>query len=632
MMWESFMCLLIGMLCVRMSVSRRIPPFTDESAPVSSTSLGERADRWFSDEAESDHIARETSAVSAEDHLVTSLPGLDTASFLSKQYAGLLPVDGSDKSFLFYWLFEADEKPEDKPLVIWMNGGPGCSSMDGLFLELGPLRVDPGGKAGADRVSVNPHGWHHAANILFLDQPVGTGFAYTKSSAYCRTDQQINDHFYYFLKEFFRLHPQYTRAPEGVGAAGPATTRPLYLAGESHAGHYIPYMAEDLLRRNADGARTLTVDLRGAALGNPWTDPFTQYDVSDFMHGLGLLTHGQKNKCKETERVCQAALKRGHLSEGSCYGLLDKAIAAASDGHVAPSMYDTRRYVSSQSQFPPGKHELEAYLNRADVRAALHTTSTPQKFVECADPPYLALQKQDGKGATAQLAAVLNAGVKVVVYVGQFDVICNHLGVEKMLEHLDWQGRSDWLLADNFAYSVGGQPVGYIKAHKNLGFMTVLNAGHMVPMDQPAVTLDLMQRFVGPAAAVEGMFASGGKRQLPMSLVDTAAGADCEPAVTAKAPASVTPVQTKSTPPAATASGSQSRLNAAVQLLGGLLLLSCVLIAAWLGCSRVLCDSSPTKSAFSRRGDYRLASTVDQDVGLPARGRRPTASVELPNI
>ena len=291
-------------------------------------------------------------------------------------------------------------------------------------------------RVNGDKVTINPHSWHNAANMLFIDQPVGTGLSYTKSSSYPHNDNEINVHFYRFLEEFFRMHPRYITS----GSNAPLMqTRPLYMTGESHAGHYIPFMAAMILKQNKDNAKKKSsslfhIDLKGIALGNPWTDPFIQYDVSDFMHGLGVITHGQRNHMKEVERGCQASLKQGKYSDRRCFDLLDDLIAA-SGSKKKMSMYDARKYVSGQGEFPPGKQQVEGYLNRPEVRLAIHTTETPQRFTECADPPFFALAKQDGKGATAPLVAVLDdeSGVNVLVYSGQYDIICNHLGNEKMI-------------------------------------------------------------------------------------------------------------------------------------------------------------------------------------------------------
>lgn len=110
-------------------------------------------------------------------------------------------------------------------------------------------------------------------------------------------------------------------------------------------------------------------------------------------------------------------------------------------------MYDARELSKGSRPYPPGHEEVEKYLNRKDVRSALHASETPQAFKECTDPPYNALAHQDGKGVTNELAFVLDSKIPVLLFSGQFDVICNHLGTEKLLNRLKWSGREAWLKA-----------------------------------------------------------------------------------------------------------------------------------------------------------------------------------------
>jgi hypothetical protein len=102
-------------------------------------------------------------------HLVESLPGLKQ-TFPSAHYAGTLDVDKHNHR-LFYWLFEKPANPNDAPLVIWLNGGPGCSSLEGLFAENGPFKVQKDLS-----LELNPFSWHQVANVLYLDQPIGAYF------------------------------------------------------------------------------------------------------------------------------------------------------------------------------------------------------------------------------------------------------------------------------------------------------------------------------------------------------------------------------------------------------------------------------------------------------------------------
>lgn len=117
-----------------------------------------------------------------DEHLVTSMPLLSEGVFPTRHWAGHLPAsnDGSDKK-LFYWLFEPGggdltniSNEEEIPLILWLNGGPGCSSMDGLWLENGPFRLRKSSSGNDWTIDVNKHSWHTApAWTLYVDQPVG---------------------------------------------------------------------------------------------------------------------------------------------------------------------------------------------------------------------------------------------------------------------------------------------------------------------------------------------------------------------------------------------------------------------------------------------------------------------------
>ena len=338
----------------------------------------------------------------------------------------------------------------------------------GLFIELGPFRLDG---ENLEQIKINPYSWHYAANLLFIDQPVGTGMSYTRKNGYAGSDEAVNIHFYKFLNEFFKLHERYTSVVNGR-----KTSRKFFMSGESHAGHYIPSMAAHILKENerimstaAGSGDDVFIDIKGIALGNPWTDPYNQYDVSEIAHGMGLISQGQKNKLKEKNRECKEQLKQGHFNQKSCFALLDDVVDSTSiAGSHKVLMYDSRRFVHSTSVFPPGHEALEKYLNKPEVRVAIHATSARHRYIECADPPFYALSHQDGKGVTNELISVINSNVKLLLYSGQYDIICNHLGSEKMLRELAWNGRDQWLAAQPGVWTVDKQPAGYVKSYGNL--------------------------------------------------------------------------------------------------------------------------------------------------------------------
>jgi carboxypeptidase D len=507
----------------------------------------------------------------SDSFLVKSLPLLEDGAFQTKHWAGHVKASQEEDKKFFFWLFEPDfgdstPPPDDKdvPLLIWLNGGPGCSSMDGLWLENGPFRiVQPQESDNASqtsdewRIELNPYSWHRIpAYVLYVDQPVGTGLSFTKSKTYCKNDLEVDIDFYFFLQEFLHTFSD-LMAPNTGNSNGDGDglvrhmKRPLYFSGESHAGHYIPSMMDFILKRNDEltGGNVaevlahrpphhdIVVQIHGAAIGNGWVDPFYQYSAHKAAYGMALIDEAQYNYLADQELECRANLLKGKYTSGVCFKLLDKVVSSSGgNDRYKVSTYDNRIWerTGKPREFPIGHKLVEAYLGNVKdnrkgrtvsppwavqsetVLEALHATESieaRQYFAECTDPPYDALSHQDGLGVVPEVVNILNhpgapstmvvgetTKVRLLFFNGVNDLICNHAGNEDFLMNLPWEGTQDWTLAPRHVWTSNnfndGTPVGYMKEHNNLMFLKVLNAGHMVPMDQPSVSLNMMNTFM----------------------------------------------------------------------------------------------------------------------------------------
>ena len=460
---------------------------------------------------------------SREDHRVTSLPYLANNTFTSPHYAGLLPANADKTKYLFYWLFQADGSADSDtiPLILWLNGGPGCSSMDGLFLEHGPLKIVLSEQERTWSLQTNPHSWHTApAHVVYVDQPVGTGLSFTTTGQYPSNDEQVNQDFYYWLKEFFTLHAELFLTPDHS-----ALKLPFYFSGESHAGHYIPSMMNYIHRQQQQSSTPLKIKIDGAAIGNGWVDPFHQYAAAQAAYGHGLIDLAQKNALDQRERICQEKLSQQNFEYGGCFSLLDDVVAQSQgrQGSLKISQYDARNWEPRGSNriFPLGHERIESYLGgwppRSDTKdppmtditteevlTSLHampSREAGQRYQECTDPPYMALAHQDGLGVVRDVVELLESGTKLLFFNGIHDLICNHVGNEVMLTNLPWSKRDDWIQSSRYSWTLSSNDqtaavVGYVKEYENLQYLKVLDSGHMVPMDVPHVALEMIRIFV----------------------------------------------------------------------------------------------------------------------------------------
>mmetsp|Transcript_10621 Transcript_10621/g.16107 ORF Transcript_10621/g.16107 Transcript_10621/m.16107 type:complete len:672 (-) Transcript_10621:309-2324(-) len=564
------MCLSLYLFVILIALSshtqaiRRVPSDSHQSAPrrhlkeTDSSGQSKWAAPSLSSSTNKDHIQNiilqnrhlESDLLKSElptpfDHIVTSLPFLDNDMFTTAHYAGHIPASIHDDKKLFYWLFEPDTEgsnmvDDDIPLLIWLNGGPGCSSMDGLWLENGPFRLTPptpSKQLNDWSIQINPHSWHRSpAYVLYVDQPVGTGLSFTKKRNFCKNDQEVDFDFHFFLQNFLQVYSDFflLDEPEKVQTKQGGTkdrfqmSRSLYFSGESHAGHYIPSMMDYILERNDDlDSKTMPrilVDIGGGAIGNGWIDPYFQYSAADISFASGTIDLTQKEAMDKKEQTCQAHLNNHEYKSSVCFDLLDDIVAQShgQSGNSKVSIYDNSLWEKrGQSRsFPLGHKYVERYLgghtgsgypsdmvvDYKNVLNQLHaeeSISANQRYAECTDPPYNALAYQDGLGVVDEVVRILDHKEKprLLFFNGMNDLICNHVGNEKLLNNLAWKHQKDWMMAKRYAWdaietSKNAGPTGYMKEFENLMFLKIRSSGHMVPMDLPKESLIMMRTFL----------------------------------------------------------------------------------------------------------------------------------------
>nr|XP_040254892.1 serine carboxypeptidase-like 50 [Aegilops tauschii subsp. strangulata] len=266
--------------------------------------------------------------------------------------SGYLPLDPSSNASLFYAFYEASHPltaPADTPLLLWLQGGPGCSGLVGNFFELGPYLVAPD----AASLSRNPFAWNRRFGLLFLDSPLGTGLSAAPSPATIPRDKAaVAAHVLAALQSFFDASPPTFRA------------RPFFLSGESYAGKYVPAAGALILAENPGLPARRRVNLRGAAIGNELTHPVAQLPThADSAYFTGLINARQRRDLEalQAEAVVLTELARWREASdarGRVRSWLQNATGLA-------TLYDLGR------QRPYATAAVARFVNRAEVKAAL---------------------------------------------------------------------------------------------------------------------------------------------------------------------------------------------------------------------------------------------------------------------
>ncbi|GMG98776.1 hypothetical protein Nepgr_000616 [Nepenthes gracilis] len=402
-------------------------------------------------------------------------------------HAGYYRLPRSKDARMFYFFFESRNKKEEDPVVIWLTGGPGCSSELALLYENGPFHI-------SDNLSLvwNDFGWDKASNLIYVDQPIGTGFSYTSDNSDIRHDEDgVSNDLYDFLQAFFKEHPQYAK-------------NDFFITGESYAGHYIPAFAARVHRGNKAN-EGIHINLKGFAMGNGLTNPWIQYAAyADYALDNGLISASDYKSINQMVPPCQEAIKLcgtdGDQACLSAYIVCTNIFNKIMDIAGQTNYYDIRKKCETDLCYDFSK--MEKLLNEKSVRQALGVGNID--FVSCSSTVYEAMQSDWMKNLETGIPTLLEDGINLLVYAGEYDLICNWLGNSRWVHAMEWSGQKQFSASPTVSFVVDGTEAGLLKGHGPLSFLKVHDAGHMVPMDQPKASLEMLKRWMqGTLAAAE---------------------------------------------------------------------------------------------------------------------------------
>ncbi|XP_049887399.1 venom serine carboxypeptidase-like [Pectinophora gossypiella] len=396
-------------------------------------------------------------------------------------YSGFFTVNETLESNMFFWYFPVENKPvNETPWIVWLQGGPGASSMTGLFDEIGPFHVTFDGT-----LIRNKYSWLENHSLLFIDNPVGTGYSYTNSpEGYAQDMETYGDHLHLVLKQFLRVFPELRSAP-------------LFVAGESYAGKYVPALAVRLHRdKHLPGEN---VNLRGLIAGNAYVDPAMISQMERPFYYFGLMESEQIDIVKPLIQAFQddIAAHRSAEAKDKWNHLITVLLVITQQKHA---------YNFLRDDLPVGKYIM--FLQKPEVKRALHVGDIKFSFVNMTVNAKL---NGDFLSSAKGLYEELLNHYRVLTYCGQLDQMLSCVLTSENYRTWHWNGQKEFLDATRYPFVFNGKLSGYHKSGGQLTEVVIRGAGHMAPMDAPAPTQTLVARWthaqsLGRVSLLEGSF------------------------------------------------------------------------------------------------------------------------------
>uniref|UniRef100_A0A147BNZ8 Putative serine carboxypeptidase n=1 Tax=Ixodes ricinus TaxID=34613 RepID=A0A147BNZ8_IXORI len=395
----------------------------------------------------------------------------------TQAYAGLITVNETLESHYFFLHLKAKKNASGAPLLLWLQGGPGSSSLFGQFMENGPLGIDSQGHIFRRMDTIQEF-----ANVVYLDQPVGAGYSRTGSVAgYARSLEDLVEYIHLFLQQFLVLFPEYQGGE-------------FYVAGESYGARPAVGLAVRL-HDNPD----LPVNLRGVICGVGFLGPLLlMANMSDYFHQFSIMDHNGRGIYQTRLDEIQKLVIGGNALQAV---LLLQQTLFVSSGGSAPTLFEELtgyKYDGNvlQSREPAEFQRYRDYVASEDFKMQIHVglNATFQR----SELINFYIAKDYFRDITDMVLTVLK-NYRLLAYFGQLDPVFSVVQNEKYFRSLQWDGAEEFRRANHtpwFAVSEKNGVSGYVTAAQNFVFTSILQAGHYAGFDQTQAANKMMRRFM----------------------------------------------------------------------------------------------------------------------------------------
>ncbi|UJR14735.1 hypothetical protein I4U23_001727 [Adineta vaga] len=408
------------------------------------------------------------------------LSSVELPPFTRQSFSGYLTVNKQYNSNMFFWFFPAQNGNRSAPVLLWLQGGPGATSLFGLFNEHGPIQVNDDGS-----LSERPIHWNAMYSLLYIDNPVGTGFSFTgNDQGYTRTQDDVARDLYSALSQFFQIYTDYAM-------------NPFYVTGESYAGKYVPSIGYKIHVENQNPQVKVKINLAGLSMGNGWTDPYRQYTYGPLLYQIGLIDSNQLFYINLQADLIRYAISQKRFSDAFMI----------SDALIDGDLINTTSYFTNvtglrayfnyiKTDESPSISNYVKFITSTDRRRQIHVGNLT--FHDDNKVEVMLMNDVFQSIPSEQLTALFD-NYKILIYNGLLDIICAESLTLNWVADLQWSHSNEYKNATRQVWKVNAtdnQVAGYIKIVHRFMLASVRNAGHMVPSDQPTAMLDLLKRFI----------------------------------------------------------------------------------------------------------------------------------------